>query len=76
MKKYRDFTELELKWINSFERVMKKAPNTLFLFAAGGINILTLDKNGNRYIGENRSMDQMGPLITIETKMQVDGGDW
>jgi hypothetical protein len=74
--KYRKFTKKELEWVKEFEKVMKKAPKTLFMFVAGGVLIGTKDENNERYIRPSGSMDNGGNWINITTKMEVDGGDW
>ena len=75
--KYREFTEKELKWIKSFEKVMKEAPETLFMFVGGSyyVNIFSKDESNCRYMNGS-SVDSNAPLISIETKMEVDGGDF
>lgn len=74
---YRDFTDQEIKWIKSLERVMKKAPDTLFMFiGAGSMIIHPLKENGNRYITDTGAMDGNAPGEYIPTKMVMDGGDW
>jgi len=73
---YREFTEEETKWLNSFQRVMKRAPETLFMFVAGGILVGTLDENNERYLAEVNAMDSKANWVSVPTKMEVDGGDW
>ena len=74
---YREFSEEEEKWIRSFQRVMKKAPSSLFFFIASGTPIVfTTDENGNRYVSSNKSMDQDAPSVLIITDMDCDGGDF
>ena len=72
---YREFTDSELKWIRSFERVMKKAPKSLFMFVGAGINIHPLDYDNNRYM-KGDSVDNLSPIIGITTPMNCDGGDY
>lgn len=76
-KEYRDFTEKELKWIKSLQRLMKKAPSSLFMFVGDGITILPLDEHGERYLTEFGGMDSCdNNEISIQTPMDYDGGDW
>lgn len=76
-KEYRDFTESELKWIKSLQRVMKKAPRGLFMFVGDSVTILPMDENRERYITDSRGMDNCdGKGIHISTPMVTDGGDW
>lgn len=76
MKKYREFTQDELKWIRSLERVMKKVPDTLFMFIAGGIFIFCKDEYNERYITESGSMDADASCQTIFSEIEMDGGDF
>lgn len=76
MKQYREFTKDESKWLRSFERVMKKAPDTLFMFVGNGIQVYPLDENGNRYMGDSGGVDGSCPHEGICTNMQTDGGDY
>ena len=71
LNKYRQFTKDDEKWIRSFERVMKKAPEHLFMFVGAGITIYP-----ERVMGANNSVDQNGPSISIQTPMDCDGGDF
>jgi len=71
MKKYRKFTKAELKWIRSLERVMKKAPENLFMFIAGGMMIYS-----DRYMSETGGVDDKAPSISIITSINMDGGDY
>jgi hypothetical protein len=73
---YRDFTEEELKWIKSFERVMKKAPSSLLMFVGTGIYIHPLKENGERYIGSFGEIDGQAPSVLVQTPMDADGGDY
>lgn len=73
---YREFTNEEIRWINSFKRVMGEAPRTLFMFVAGGVLIGTLDEKNERYIEKSGGMDSKANWISVPTKMEVDGGDW
>lgn len=75
MIKYREFTEDELKWIKSFQRVMKKAPETIFMFVGTGVTIYPLDENNNRYMTEFGGVDGYANGIGIDTPMENDGGD-
>jgi len=76
MKKYREFTQDELKWIRSLERVMKKAPDTLFMFIAGGMFIFCKDEYNKRYMTETGSMDANALCQTIDSEIDMDGGDF
>lgn len=73
---YREFSEEETKWLKSFKRIMKKAPDTLFLFVSGGVLIGTKDENNERYIAESGGMDNDANWENVPTNMEVDGGDW
>lgn len=75
MKEYRNFTEKELKWVRSLERIMKKAPNTLFMFVGTGINIHVKDSDNKRYMNGD-SVDNTSPAISVFTEMDTDGGDY
>ena len=74
--KYRKYTEEELKWINSFKRVMKKAPSTLFLFVGAGVTVFPKDEHNDRYMTEFGGVDGEADGIDISTKMDCDGGDY
>ncbi len=74
-KEYREFTKTETKWLNSFKRVMEKAPSTLFMFVGGDVLIGTKDENNERYI-DGGSMDSNANWESVPTDMEVDGGDW
>lgn len=77
-KKYRDFTEEELKWIKSLERCMKKAPSTLFMFVGGTngtMEIYPKDNNNKRYF-KGYSVDSNAPNVRIKSNIEMDGGDW
>ncbi len=71
MKEYREFTEDELKWIRSFERVMAKAPSKLFMFVGAGIVIYS-----GRVHNEHGNVDGNAPNRGIQTPMSYDGGDY
>lgn len=73
---YRDFTEKELRWIKGFEKVMKVAPNSLFMFVGSGVTIYALDENGQRYMKENLSVDSDATNAAIITNIDYDGGDY
>lgn len=75
MKEYRKFTAKESTWIKEFEKVMKKAPNTLFLFVGSGISVFTKDENNERYMNGD-SVDSQANHVGITTKMEYDGGDY
>jgi hypothetical protein len=72
---YREFTEKEKKWLNSFQRVMKKAPNTLFMFVGPSVTIYTKDENNNRYM-DAHSVDGFATSEQIFTDIDYDGGDY
>jgi hypothetical protein len=74
---YREFTDEERKWIKSFKRVMKKAPDSLFMFVgSGAVVIYTKDEHGRRYMNSYGSVDGDAPDVQILTDMECDGGDW
>lgn len=76
---YRDFTESELKWIKSLQRVMDKAPNTLFLFVGGSYGdawVMPMDNNNQRYMNDRGYVDGEAPRKDIPSPMAMDGGDW
>ena len=68
---YREFTEPELKWIRSFDRVMAKAPGSLFMFVGSGFTIYP-----GRYMTDSGSVDPYAPSICVQTELEYDGGDW
>lgn len=73
---YREFTDEELKWIKSLQRCMNKAPENLFIFAAGGsFSIYPKDENGNRYM-VGGSVDSNAPSEIVNMPCESDGGDW
>lgn len=72
---YRQLTQEEKKWIESFKRVMKKAPDTLFLFAGSGtVDIYAKDENNKRYMTKDGSVDQDAPGENASSKIESDGG--
>jgi len=73
--KYRDFTNKEKEWIERFEKIMKSAPNTLFMFVGSGCTIYTKDENRHRYMC-GTSVDGKAPNVSITSPMEMDGGDW
>jgi len=73
--KYRDFTNKEKEWIKKFEKIMKSAPNTLFMFVGSGCTIYTKNENGHRYMN-GTSIDEKAPSIDIISPIEMDGGDW
>lgn len=76
MKTYRDFTSKEEKWIKDFEKVMAKAPDSLFMFVgSGSVVIYPLTKEG-RYMSYHGGVDPYATSVTVSTKMDCDGGDW
>lgn len=79
MKKYREFTETEEKWLKSFQRVMKKAPDTLFMFVGQGVTVYALDENQDRYMvhrSGSLAVDDYATNCIILTKIDFDGGDY
>lgn len=78
MSKYRNFTEEEIKWINSLQRCMKKAPKLLFMFVggtSGSMDIFPKDINNERY-WDGLSIDINAPFLRIKTNIEMDGGDY
>ena len=80
---YREFTEAEEKWLRSLQRVMKKAPETLFMFiGSGSMVIYPLKDDGSRYMTGDRGDDNTGGVdgdftsMSIINQMECDGGDW
>ena len=75
---YREFTEKENKWLNSFKKIMKKAPKTLFMFVGPSITVYAKDENNNRYMSriDNKSVDSDATAEWIDTNMDFDGGDY
>ena len=72
---YREFTESDLKWIRSLERVMAKAPEKLFMFiGAGSMIVYSERKMDGGGIGQSVNHDV--PNISVLTEMDIDGGDW
>lgn len=71
---YREFTEEEMKWIKSFERIMKKAPTSLFLFVGPGI-VIHAKENGQRPMNGG-VVDTISTSYDISTPMEFDGGDY
>ncbi|MEM6342557.1 MAG: hypothetical protein AAF927_01710 [Bacteroidota bacterium] len=77
MKDYRQFTESELKWVKRLQRVMKDAPESLFMFiGAGEMCIYTKSSEGERYVESNLSMDQNAPSEHVISEIDMDGGDY
>ena len=74
--KYRNFTEKELKWLKSFDKVMKKAPGTLFMFVGNGIAIYAKDENNNRYMTGMGGVDCSATQWVTVTDIDNDGGDY
>ena len=76
---YRQFTASELKWIKSFERVMEKAPDTLFMFVGDSFTVFTKDENNARYMAASNggvAVDGEALSVSIKTKIEYDGGDY
>lgn len=76
--KAREYTEEEKKWIGRLKRVMKDAPETLFMFVGGSsfeLVVMPKDENGERYLN-GYGMAQTHNLIHIESPIEMDGGDW
>ena len=75
---YREFTKEEISWAKELQKVINKAPSTLFLFMSGGLKVIPLDENNDRYVVSGGSMDANAPMIHILNKnnMDMDGGDW
>jgi len=71
MTEYRDFTKNELKWINSFQKVMESAPNTLFLFVGAGQTIFAKDENNKVYMSKSGGVDSLANSISIKTPMEM-----
>ena len=76
MTQYRQFTDQELQWIRSFERVMKKAPDSLFLFVGVDIAVYSKDENNQRYVTSAGAIDDNAPNVTILSSIEYDGGDY
>lgn len=76
MKYYRDFTTKENKWITRFEKVMKNAPDTLFMFVGAGIVIYPKKNNNERYMTEYGNVDDNAKNRGIFTLIEFDGGDY
>lgn len=81
MKEYREFTDEEKKWIESLQRCMNKAPNTLFMFVGGSNGSMVIypkDENNDRYMTDGRSagVDGYAPSVSIKSNIEMDGGDW
>lgn len=75
MSEYREFTEEELKWIKSFQRVMQKAPSSLFLFCEDiNVFIIAMDANNRPIMTERGAYDSEASRISIKTPMYHDGG--
>jgi hypothetical protein len=72
----REFTEDELKWLKSLNRVMKKAPDTLFMFVGAGQVIYPKDENNNRYQSDIGGVLGCDEYFMVDTPMEMDGGDY
>lgn len=76
---YRKFTSKEEKWLKEFSAIMKKAPNTLFMFIGPSIMVYPKDENNERYMhmrSGSLSVDGDATSCAITTKMEFDGGDY
>lgn len=76
---YRRITEEEKKWVKKFEKVMKLAPSTLFMFVGGSYGhvwIIPKDEKNERYLDRERMDPNHPDMICIFTNMDCDGGDW
>lgn len=76
---YRQFTEDELKWVKSLERVMKKAPSTLFMFVGGSNGTMVIypkNEDNVRYMTKHGGVDDEAPNKHVSSKCEMDGGDW
>lgn len=67
--KYRQFTKKELDWIAELERIMKKAPGNLFIFAGAG----TMTVYPERYMNHIGSVDGNAHSTTIRCNCEIDG---
>lgn len=79
MTEYREFTKKELKWIDRLKKLMSKAPDTLFMFvggSSGSMYIYTKDENNDWYMSETGGVDDYAPCQSIESPIEMDGGDW
>lgn len=74
MAEYREFTSKEKTWLKEFEKVMKKAPDTLFLFAGEGVTVYAKNDNNERYMSDSDGVDSYATSVIISTKMECDGG--
>lgn len=63
------------KWIQRLQRVIKDAPDDIWLFCASNTLNVMKKENGERVINENGSMAESAVLATIKG-VEVDGGDW
>jgi hypothetical protein len=70
--KYKDFTPKDLKWIDEFQKVMKKAPPYLFIFV-GSKNMVVYPQ---RYMTDIGGVDGNAPNRSVIANCEVDGGDW
>ncbi len=76
---YRDYSKEELAWIKSLERVMAKAPNTLFMFVGGSNGTMVIypkNEDNERYMNAEGAVDGNAPSTHISSKCEMDGGDW
>ena len=75
--KYREFSNKELVWIRKFERLMKHAPESIFMFVgSGSVVIYATDESGKIYMKPTGGVDDDADSISVSTPMLCDGGDW
>ena len=73
---YIEFTTKEKAWLKEFDKVMRKAPDTLFMFVGEGVVVYAKDENNERYMSEYGGMDSNATGFSIQTKMECDGGGY
>jgi len=67
-------TQKELKWIESFKKLAKRCPESLWLYSAGGtMNVMKKPKDG-KIMTESGGVDSDNIIGTV--KIRNDGGDW
>lgn len=69
-------TRKEKAWIKELQKVMKKAPQTLWLFNTGSMHVLRLGEDGRPVFKNNHSVDQDYVVANIDHTIPSDGGDW
>lgn len=72
----KDLTKEEKKWIAELQKVMQKAPESLWLFNTGTMHVLKLDEKGKQVFRRDHSVDQAYVVASINHKIASDGGDW